>query len=116
MPQTMRVYWGRLRGRTPLNFDGEIIDRTSTVIITASEWRLNPINQEADDGDYQRFVGDATIRVANISPHGPPTDPNRGVTFVVEVDYDEALPVVTDITVMDGRPGQIVHTENASDA
>ena len=115
MPQTVRVYWGRIRGRKALNFNWSAIDRNSTVIITASQWRADPPGRQADDGDQQRFVGAATIRVSNVAPQGPPSDPHHGVTFVVEVESVEALPVVTDITVLDGPPGEIVFTGKAGE-
>ena len=47
--------------------------------------------------------------------HCGPTDGNRGVTFVVDVDFPRALPIVTDITVLDDAPLDTVHLENASD-
>jgi hypothetical protein len=114
MPQTVRVYWGRMRGRTPLNFNWPDINRTSTVLISACEWHTDG-NHDPQDHDYTRFVGDATIRVDNIAPHGPPSDPNNGVTFVVEVDWEDALPICTDVTLLDNVPVQFVHLENASD-
>ena len=48
-----------------------------------------------------RFVGDATITVSNIAPHGPPFDPNHGVTFVVNMDFPTPLYIATDIVVFD---------------
>jgi len=115
MPRTIRVYWGRYQGRVALNFNWGAIGRTSAVLVTVAEWHLDARGVQAGDRDYTRFVGDATIRVANIAPHGPPSDPNNGVTFVVEVDYDEPLPIVTDITVLDESPVEVIHLENASD-
>ena len=49
-------------------------------------------------------MGAANITVMNISPHSTPEDPNNGVTFVVNVDWKEPLPIVTDITVFDETP------------
>jgi hypothetical protein len=45
--------------------------------------------------------------VSNVAPHGPPWDPNHGVTFVVNVDWDGPLHVVTDITVLDDLPEEV---------
>ena len=115
MPKTVRVYWGRHRGRVTFNFNWDEIDRTSTVLVSACEYRTNGLDVRPQDPDYWRFVGAATIRVANIAPHGPPTDVNRGVTFVVEIDWDDGLPVATDITVLDGPPVDRIHMENSSD-
>ena len=62
MSWTIRKYWRGLQGRRTLNYNWPAIDRDSTVLITASEY----------NNDYARFVGDASITVENISPHGPP--------------------------------------------
>ena len=53
---------------------------------------------------WHSFVESNIISVANISPHGPPQDINHGVTFVVTVDWDSPLRIVTDITVLDQAP------------
>jgi len=68
------------------------------VLVSASQYRPN----DADLHHSPRFVGDATIRVRNISPHGPPFDPNHGVSFVVTVDWDS--PLYQDLMIMTGRP------------
>jgi hypothetical protein len=48
------------------------------------------------------------VRVENISPHGPPFDDNRGVTFVVTLERGLGFPaegfLATDITVLDDKP------------
>jgi hypothetical protein len=41
--------------------------------------------------------------VAGIAPHSDP----GGVTFALNVDWGEPIPVVTDITVLDERPFEI---------
>ena len=94
MPRTIRKYWGPLNGRASLNYNWPAIDQDSVVVISASEYN----NQEV------RFIGAAPITVANIAPHGPPYDPNHGVTFVVNVAWGSPLNVVTDITVLDNKP------------
>jgi hypothetical protein len=98
--QTCRQYWQNLQGRCLLNFNWDAIDHDSVVLVSASEYRPN----DADPKHSPRFVGDATITVDNISPHGPPFDPNHGVTFVITVDWDSPLEVVTDIIVLDVKP------------
>jgi hypothetical protein len=45
--------------------------------------------------------------VQNIAPHGPPFDPNHGVTFVVNVDWPNPLTIVTDITLLDNPPVEV---------
>lgn len=103
MPQTVRQYWASVQGRTVLNFNWGPINHDSVVVVTASEF--SPV--KAIPSDSPRFVGDATVRVDNVSPHGPPYDPNHGVTFVVTVDFPSPLHVVTDITVFDAPPVDI---------
>ncbi|WP_331447405.1 papain-like cysteine protease family protein [Streptomyces xanthochromogenes] len=100
MPRTVRQYWHGLSGRTVLNFNWNEIDHDSTVWVTVSEYSVNA----ADVKHSPRFVGDANVRVGNISPHSPPYNPNHGVTFVVNVDWGAPLNIVTDITVLDGKP------------
>jgi Papain-like cysteine protease AvrRpt2 len=108
MPQTVRQYWSNLRGRSQLNFNWGAINQDSVVTITASEY-----TPDGNDPKHSpRFVGAATITVENISPHGPPNDPNHGVTFVVNVDWGAPLHVVTDITVMDAPPVDIEYQKS----
>jgi hypothetical protein len=94
MPQTIRKYWGAFKGRVTLNYNWGAIDHDSVVIVTVSEYTAQKV----------RFIGAATITVENIAPHGPPYDPNHGVTFVVNVGSDTPLNIVTDITVFDAKP------------
>lgn len=103
MPQHIRAIWPPFRGREVLNFNWDIITVESVVHIVASEYA--PRNQPVPPHDTEpRIVGAANIRVDNIAPHGPPSDPNHGVTFVVNVDWDSPLPIATDITVFDELP------------
>ncbi|MGW1208885.1 papain-like cysteine protease family protein [Streptomyces sp. NPDC002499] len=94
MPQTIRKYWGAFNGRVTLNYNWGAIDHDSVVIVTVSEYTQQKV----------RFIGAASITVENIAPHGPPHDPNHGVTFVVNVDWGAPLNIVTDITVLDAKP------------
>jgi hypothetical protein len=94
MPQTIRKYWGAFQGRVTLNYNWGAIDQDSVVMITASEYNDQRV----------RFIGAASITVANVAPHGPPYDGNHGVTFVVNVDWGSPLNLVTDITVFDSKP------------
>lgn len=103
MPQTCRQYWWNVQGRTRLNFNWGAINHDSVVLVTASEYAVNG----PDPKHSPRFVGAATITVESVSPHGPPFDPNHGVTFVVNVDWGAPLHVVTDITVLDSPPVDI---------
>ncbi len=103
MPQTVRKFWGPLKGRTPLNMNWNAINHDSVVLITAAEYFV-----AAPSTNEHRFIGGATITGENIAPHGPPFDPNHGVTFVVNVDWPSPLTIVTDITVLDNPPVQIL--------
>ena len=104
MPQTIRKYWGPQKGRVTLNFNWGAINHDSVVLIAAAEYvTTTPPSSE------HRFVGSASITVENIAPHGPPYDNNHGVTFVVNVDWGAPLPIVTDITVLDGPPVQVIY-------
>lgn len=102
MPRTIRKYWGPFQGRTTLNFNWDEINHDSVVLINAAEYSVTtPTSNE------HRFIGAATITVDNIAPHGPPYDPNHGVTFVVNVGWGAPLNIVTDITVLDEPPIEI---------
>lgn len=102
MPQTIRKFWGPHRGRTTLNFNWGAINHDSVVLISAAEYVVtHPPSNE------RKFIGSASITVENIAPHGPPFDPNHGVTFVLDVDWKTPLPIVTDITVLDEPPIEI---------
>src|SRR5262245_49107203 len=103
MPTTIRRYWpDAFNGRQALNFNWGAIGSDSVVVVTASEYVHQDDHPPA--ADLQRFVGDATIRVDDIVPHGPPFDANQGVSFVVIVDFPQPLFIVTDITVFDDKP------------
>ncbi len=102
MPKTIRKYWGPLQGRATLNFNWPIINHDSVVLVSAAEYVVaQPQTNE------HRFIGSASITVENVAPHGPPFDPNHGVTFVVNVDWPHPLTIVTDITVLDNPPVEV---------
>jgi hypothetical protein len=93
MAQVRRIYWGRKRGRMAFTFNSGAINHQSVVIVTASE---------GDEGNStaspKRFVGNATIRVANIAPF------DGGVVFVVEIDWPNPIPIWTDIYIASEFP------------
>jgi hypothetical protein len=103
MAQTIRKYWGPLQpGRNSLNYNWAAINQDSVVLVSASEFSIqNP------PSDEYRFLGDASVTVENIVPHGPPYDPNHGVTFIVIVTWGSAINVVTDITVLASPPVEV---------
>lgn len=101
MTRSVRQYWRSLNGRNVLNFNWDAINADSTVEVAAAEWSEDP----GSVGTSPRFVGAANVTVRNIVPHGPPSDANHGVTFVVTVDWAEPLNIVTDIVLIeDGGP------------
>jgi hypothetical protein len=100
MPQTARVFYKGLAGRVKVNFNWAVISWDSIVLVSVAEY-----NFDADEPDHSpRFLGDANVAVESIAPHGPPFDPNNGVTFLVRVDWPTPIDVVADITVLDGPP------------
>jgi hypothetical protein len=111
MPRSIRVHWSPRIGRNSLNYDWDAIGANSVVLMTACEYK--PDGPASDDRSAQRWSGDAPVRVVSIAPHGPPSDPNRGVTFMVEVDYGDPLPICTDITVLDDPPELVDFTRDA---
>jgi hypothetical protein len=108
MPQTIRKYWnGPFLGRVPLNFNWDAIDGDSVVLITASLFVGQP--NPPPGTDLQRVDSDFnSVQVANISPHGPPFDPNRGVTFVIVTGMSGISGVAIDITVLDDQPVDVL--------
>lgn len=91
--RVFRRYWGRQNGRVKCRFRSRFIRSGSIVLITVSE---------GDEGNTSnpnfRFVGDANIRVENISPiFGE-------VWFIVSVDWGEPIPIWTDIVILDETP------------
>ena len=85
-----------------LNYNWPAINSNSVVLIAASEY----VVQNPPSDDY-RFIGDAAITVESIAPHGPPFDPNNGVTFAVNIDWGSPLNIVTDIILLDNAPIEI---------
>jgi hypothetical protein len=106
VPVSARVFWQMNPGRNVVNVNWDAINADSVVMVSASEYNAN--SQKLPDGSDQRFVGDADVTVANVTPHGPPFDPNHGVTFVVEVGWSSPLTICTDITVIENAPDAVV--------
>jgi hypothetical protein len=97
MSQTWRQFWGPLSGRQPLHFEWSAINAKSTVIITASEYKVtSPYTNE------YRMIGDAPVWVESIAPRdlSTPGATQNGVDFVVNIDYGSNIYIVTDITLL----------------
>jgi hypothetical protein len=92
-PTLLRVYWGKANGRVQCNLSDPDINHQSVVVVTASE---------GDDSDStaspQRFVGAANFTVSDIAPN------DGGVSFIVNIDWDNPLNLWTDIAIMKGFP------------
>lgn len=105
-PVAIRVFWRMNPGRNVVNLNWPAISADSVVVVSASEYAAG--TQQLPDGTEQRFVGSASITVDNVTPHGPPYDPNRGVTFVVNVAWGGPLNICTDIALIANAPEQVV--------
>jgi hypothetical protein len=106
VPVSARVFWQMNPGRNVVNLNWDAISADSVVMVSASEYTAN--SQQLPDGSDQRFIGAADVTVANVTPHGPPFDPNHGVTFVVEVGWSSPLTICTDIAVIQNAPDAVV--------
>ncbi len=107
VPVVARVFWQMNPGRNVVNLNWDAISADSAVMVSASEYNSN--SQQLPDGSDQRFVGAADVTVANVTPHGPPFDPNHGVTFVVEVGWSSPLTICTDVAVIADAPVAVVY-------
>jgi hypothetical protein len=108
VPVSARVFWQMNPGRNVVNLNWDAISADSVVMVSASEYTAN--SQQLPDGSDQRFVGAADVTVSNVTPHGPPFDPNHGVTFVVEVGWNSPLTICTDIAVIQNAPDAVVYS------
>jgi hypothetical protein len=107
VPVSARVFWQMNPGRNVVNVNWDAISADSVVMVSASEYTVN--SQKLPDGSDQRFIGAADVTVANVTPHGPPFDPNHGVTFVVEVGWTAPLTICTDIAVIENSPDAVLY-------
>ncbi|MFM9445536.1 hypothetical protein [Streptomyces acidiscabies] len=110
MPQHIRVYYRDPQAtRTTCNFNWAAINATSIVNVTACEYVPAPGDAHGGFGgvDRKRFVGAADVWVTNIAPHGPPFDPNNGVTWVLHHNWGTPIHLCVDITVFDEGPSEI---------
>lgn len=59
----------------------------------------------AQGQDFHYHLGDASVWVSNVSPHGDQS--NGGVEFLLHVDWNNPLDVAVTITVEDGFPIEV---------
>jgi hypothetical protein len=107
LPMAIRIYWRMNPGRNVVNLNWPAVSADSVVVVSASEY--NAGSQELPDGSDQRFVGAAPVTVDNVTPHGPPFDPNQGVTFAVNVGWSAPLNICTDIALLANSPEQVLY-------
>jgi hypothetical protein len=107
LPVAIRIYWTMNPGRNVVNLNWPAVSADSVVVVSASEY--NAGSQELSDGSDQRFIGDAPVTVDNVTPHGPPFDPNQGVTFAVNVAWSAPLNICTDIALLANAPEQVLY-------
>ena len=93
---TVRMYLRNKRGRNLLRLSNPNISSQSVVHIAVSE--ATALAPNTLTPSFGRFVGSANITVHNISPQ------NGFVDFVVTVDFDRPLNIVTDISIFDPVP------------
>ena len=105
-PVAIRVFWRMNPGRNVVNLNWPALSADSVVSVQASEYAAG--SQQLPDSTEQRFIGAADVTVESVTPHGPPFDPNRGVTFVVNVAWGSQLNVCTDIALIANAPEQVV--------
>ena len=118
VPMSIRIYWRMNPGRNVVNLNWGALSADSVVAVAASEYVTG--GQKLADNSAQRFVGAASITVDNVTPHGPPFDPNHGVTFVVTVGWGSPLNICTDVSLIQNQPQQVIYigsqTESGSEA
>jgi hypothetical protein len=103
----VRIFWRMNPGRNVVNLNWPALSADSVVSVQASEYAAG--TQQLPDTTEQRFIGDATVTVENVTPHGPPYDPNRGVTFVVNVAWQGPLNICTDVALLANAPEAVVY-------
>jgi hypothetical protein len=103
---TIRIFWRMNPGRNVVNLNWPALSADSVVSVQASEYAAG--TQQLPDTTEQRFIGSADVTVENVTPHGPPFDPNRGVTFVVNVAWNSPLNICTDVSLLANAPEQVL--------
>jgi hypothetical protein len=102
----IRIFWTMNPGRNVVNLNWPALSADSVVSVQASEYAAG--SQQLPDTTEQRFIGDADVTVESVTPHGPPFDTNRGVTFVVNVAWGSQLNVCTDVALLANEPEQVL--------
>lgn len=106
---TARLYWGPRQGVVSFNTNWSIINWDSVVIVTAASY----VQQDPPTDDY-RVTG--PITVSSVAPHGPPFDPNNGVSYTINVNSSSPIPIVVDIIVLSNPPVAINYPPTTTEA
>jgi len=98
MSQSIRVVYRQVQGRVRRNWNWPAISRLSAVLITAAEWKPGTDPFEPLPG--RPHLGEASVYVTNIGPHGDPGGEAGGVEFHLHADFNAPIDVVATITVL----------------
>jgi hypothetical protein len=103
MARSVRVLYRGVQGRVRRNVNWGAINLDSAVIITAAEFNFE---QSGGFGDGPKtlgrpHLGEASVFVTNVGPHGVAGGEAGGVEFHLHQDFPQPLDVVVTITVLE---------------
>jgi hypothetical protein len=102
MARSIRILYRGVQGRVRKNFNWPAINLDSPVIITAAEFTPHFGGLGGGPKTLGRpNLGEASVYVTNIGPHGVGGIEAGGVEFHLHVDFNHPLDVVVTITVVD---------------
>jgi hypothetical protein len=102
MAQSRRFLYRGVQGRVRRNVNWGAINLDSTVIITAAEFTPQfggPFGGPKTKG--RPHLGEASVYVTNVGPHGQAGVEAGGVEFHLHQDFPQPLDVVVTITVLE---------------
>ena len=102
MARSFRVLYRGVQGRVRRNVNIDAINLDSAVIITAAEFSFVPGGLGGGPKTLGRpNLGEASVYVTNVGPHGVAGAEAGGVEFHLYQDFPQPLDVVVTITVLD---------------
>jgi hypothetical protein len=102
MARSVRVLYRGVQGRVRRNFNFSPINVDSAVIITAAEFSFVPGGLGGGPKTLGRpNLGEASVYVTNVGPHGTAGGEAGGVEFHLHQDFPQPLDVVVTITVLE---------------
>jgi hypothetical protein len=102
MAHSIRVLYRGVQGRQRMNFNWPPINLDSPVIITAAEFVPDEPGGLGGFGPKtlgRPHLGEASVYVTNVGPHGLAGGEAGGVEFHLHVDWGSPLDIVVTITV-----------------